>query len=185
MRAQEERRPHPRRLTRAEYHRLGELGFFREQRVELIRGIVYEMAPIGPPHANVVDRLMVLLVTRLATRAQVRVQQPFLAWDESEPEPDVAVVPLGNYAARHPDRALLVIEVAESSLEHDRDTKSALYARSGVPEYWIVDVESRTLEVRTGPAGDRYAAVARFAMGEIAKPAAFADVAVAVADLFA
>jgi hypothetical protein len=85
----------PRRLTRKEYDRLAELGFFAGERVELIRSIAVRMSPIGPPHAEPIDRLMELFVTALVGRARVRIQQPFVAVDESEPEPDVAIVPLG------------------------------------------------------------------------------------------
>ena len=96
----------PRRLSRAEYDRMAELGFFRNERVELIRGMVVKMTPIGPPHASVVDRLNRLFVRALGERALVRIQQPLIAFDESEPEPDVAVVPGSprDYVAAHPSR---------------------------------------------------------------------------------
>lgn len=177
-------RPHPRRWTRDEYHRLAESGFFGDERVELIQGTLMEMAPIGPPHANVVDCLNELLVVRLAGRAKVRIQQPLLCWDESEPEPDVAVVPLGRYAERHPDKALLVIEVAESSLDYDRDTKAPLYARSNVSEYWIVDVAEQVVLVHTEPAASGYAHLTRVPLGGTLTPNAFPDLQLAVDALF-
>src|ERR1043165_617725 len=99
---------------------MAEIGLFDDERVELVRGVIIAMSPIYPPHASPVDRLTEILVRALAGRARVRIQQPLLATDESEPEPDVAVVPLGDYTATHPDRALLVIEVADSSLRKDR-----------------------------------------------------------------
>lgn len=174
----------PRRMTREEYDRMVALGFFRDERVELIRGIVVRMSPIGPPHSSVVELLNELLVRALAGRARVRIQLPFLAADGSEPEPDVAVVPVASYKARHPDRALLLIEVAESSLDYDRETKGALYAASGVPEYWVVDVKAQAIEVHSGPAGDRYEGVRRVEADGSLSPAAFADVAIRVAELF-
>jgi Uma2 family endonuclease len=128
---------------------MGELASSRGARVELIHGRVVAMSPIGPAHASVVDRLAELLVPALVGRARVRIRQPFAASEDSEPEPDVAIVPAGTYADRHPDRAWLIIEVAESSLDYDRETKAPMYARCGVPEYWIVDVAGRALEVRT------------------------------------
>lgn len=175
----------PRRLTRAEYDRLGELGFFAGERVELIYGTVVRMSPIGPSHADAVDRLTELFVIALSGRARVRVQQPFVAIDESEPEPDVAVVPLGPYAKAHPDRAHLLVEVAESSLDYDRETKGALYASSGVPEYWIVDVVARAVDVHTAPEGERYTSVVRFTEADAIRLSAFTDVEVSVARLFA
>lgn len=171
----------PRRFTRAEYDRLIELGFFRGERLELIRGTLLDMPPIGPPHATVVSRLNRILVPALLERADVRIQQPLYARDESEPEPDVAVVALGDYSNRHPDCALLVIEVAESSLEFDRDSKGPLYAASNVSEYWIVDIAGRAVEVYGGPGGGRYALLRRAVPGDTIRPAAFPDLAIAVA----
>ncbi len=175
--------PTPRMVTRAEYHQMGELGFFRGERVELVRGIVVRMSPIGPAHASVVQRLTERLLPRLLGRATVRSQLPLLAHDDSEPEPDVAIVPLGQYSDRHPDRAMLVIEVAVSSLEYDRDTKGPLYAVSGVDEYWIVDVAGHAVEVYSGADGARYTATRRLVRGDRLSPAAFVDVEIAVTDL--
>src|SRR5438105_9681464 len=126
----------PRRLRREEYDRMADLGFFHGERVELIHGTVVQLSPIGPPHAARVDWLMELFVPKLLDRAAVRIQQPFLAVDDSEPEPDVAIVPRGRYDERHPDRAHLVVEVAESSLDYDRETEAPVCSASGVPVYW-------------------------------------------------
>jgi Uma2 family endonuclease len=175
----------PRPLTRDEYDRIAQLGLFLGERVELIHGIVVRMSPIGPPHSEVVDRLTEVLLRGVARRARVRIQQPFLAWDESEPEPDVAVVPSGSYAARHPDGALLIIEVADTPLDYDRETKGPLYAASSVPEYWIVDLAQRRIEVRTDPRGGRYEQVRMASLGDTCAPGAFTDVEVSVSDLFA
>src|SRR5262245_54823429 len=149
----------PRRIQRTEYERLVEQGLFEDERVELIQGIVVEMSPIGPRHSDPIDVLNRLFVMGVGARAVVRVQQPFAASDDSEPEPDLALVAPGCYRDRHPDRALLIIEVAETSLDHDRETKCPLYASSGVPEYWIIDVNARIVEVYDTPNADRYARV--------------------------
>jgi Uma2 family endonuclease len=162
---------------------MGNLGFFRGERVELVEGIVVRMSPIGPAHASAVQRLMELLLPRLLGRATVRTQQPFVASDDSEPEPDVAVVPGGRYAERHPDAALLIVEVAESSLEYDRQTKGPLYAASRVGEYWVVDLVGRAVEVYTNPAHGGYTRTRRAVEGEIVTPSAFPDVAIDVAGL--
>jgi Uma2 family endonuclease len=174
-----------RRLTRAEYHKLAQAGILDSERVELIRGIVVEMSPIGPEHAEPVDRLTQWLVGALAGRARVRIQQPLIAADESEPEPDVAVVPAGRYGSRHPDRAYLVIEVAKQSLTYDRTTKAALYAESSVDEYWVVDVEGRVVEVMRDPRDGEYRSLTRLRPGDVATIAAFDDVTVDIAELFA
>ena len=114
----------------------------------------------------------------------VRVQQPLVSGDDSEPEPDIAIVPKASYSAAHPDRAMLVIEVAESSLEHDRDTKGSLYALAGVPEYWIIDVVRRSVEVYGDPQNGQYASKTRLDVTGTATLASFPDVGVAVRELF-
>ncbi len=169
-----------RRLRRVEYDRLVELGTFEREHLELIRGVIIRMTPQGPPHAGPIQRLTELLVTALAGRAHVRVQLPLLAPDESEPEPDLAVVPLGDYDLAHPDRAQLIIEVARTSQEYDRETKGPLYAAMNVPEYWLVDVVARTIEVRREPGPDGYGSVETVRRGTRIALAAFPDVAVAV-----
>ncbi len=163
---------------------MGELGFFRGERVELILGTLVRMSPIGPQHASVVDRLTELWVPRLVGRATVRIQQPFVASDESEPEPDVAIVPKASYAHAHPDRAMLVIEVAESSLEYDRSTKVPLYAASGVPEVWLVDLLGRAVEVYRTPSDGRYSGLRRALVGDTLAAAADPEIIVPVRDLF-
>jgi Uma2 family endonuclease len=171
-------------LRRAEYDRMVELGLFERERVELIRGMLVEMAPIGPPHADPIDFLNRRFVRAIADeRAVVRIQQPFAASDDSEPEPDLSIVPPGRYGDDHPDRAFLIVEVADSSLAYDRETKGPLYAESGVPEYWIVDVAAQRIEVYTLVDG-RYGAPSYFARGQHLAPRAFSDVAVVIDELF-
>jgi Uma2 family endonuclease len=172
-----------RRTSLVEYYKLAELGFYRDQRVELVDGIVVSMPPMGPPHASVVQRLGKLLTLHVRDRGEVRSRLPFAAGDDTEPEPDIAVVPPGAYADRHPGHAWLVVEVAETSLTYDREAKAPLYAASGVDEYWIVDLSSAVIEVYTHPVDGRYAEVRRVGAGEKLAPAAFPDVAIDVADL--
>jgi Uma2 family endonuclease len=174
-----------RRVKRDEYHRMAELGMFEGERVELVRGAIIKMSPNHPPHAFSVEQLTQVLVVALLGRARVRVQLPLLAADESEPEPDLAVVPLGDYSAEHPRRALLIIEVAQSSLRKDRLLKAPLYAESGFEEYWIVDVAARTVEVHRGPLGDGWKSVTRHDATETIHVAAFPDVTLPIAQLFA
>jgi Uma2 family endonuclease len=143
-------------LRRVEYDKLIELGVFGDERIELINGVLVPMSPIGPPHSNAVDLLMLLLVRALGDRARIRVQNPLAAGDISEPQPDLLVAPLADYETEHPAEAHLVIEVAESSLAYDRGTKLRLYAEQGVPEYWIVDVVARRIEVYREPSSGTF-----------------------------
>ena len=113
----------------------------------------------------------------------MRIQGPFAALELSEPEPDVAVVPLGDYDTAHPDRAYLIIEVAESSLARDRGVKQRLYAACDVPEYWIVNVAERRIEVHTKPLNGAYTEVHLVERGQSVRPLHFLDLEVRVGDL--
>ncbi len=143
-------------LQRAEYDQLVALGVFVGEPVELLDGALVTVSPIGPPHASTVQRLNELLLPRLTGRASLRIQSPFAAGPLSEPEPDVAVVPLGSYDTAHPNQAYLIVEVADSSLAIDRGAKARIYAECGVPEYWIVNLSERRLEIYREPMGGSY-----------------------------
>lgn len=143
-------------LRRAEYDKLVELGAFQGERIELLEGRLVQMSPIGPPHSSTLDKLVESCFRRLAGRARIRVQSPFAALETSEPEPDLAIVPLDDYEKEHPRRADLIIEVAESSLAYDRGPKLKVYAECGVNEYWIVNLVGRCIEVHRKPGGGRY-----------------------------
>jgi Uma2 family endonuclease len=170
-------------LRRVEYDKLIELGAFQDEKIELLEGLLVRMSPIGPPHSSAVQQLNAILTPALAGRAAVRIQSPFAALDLSEPEPDVAVVPRGSYNRAHPDHGYLIIEVAESSLSVDRGVKRRLYARCGVPEYWIVNVIEQLIEVYTEPAGDAYAQMQGYERGQAVRPIHFPDVEVRVTDV--
>jgi Uma2 family endonuclease len=173
----------PRPLRRSEYDELVALGWFGEERVELLRGVIVSMSPIDPPHSSAVELLTELLVPALVGRAKVRIQLPLVAVDDSEPQPDVAVVPTGDHSKAHPDRALLVIEVADSSLRKDRLVKGPLYAASGFQEYWLLNVQDRTVEVHRGPVGDGWTSITRHTADEVLSLVAFPDVKVRVGDV--
>jgi Uma2 family endonuclease len=143
-------------LRRNEYDRLVEDGLFVDERIELLEGVLVEMTPAGAPHADVVGRLTMLLAPALVGRALVRVQSPLAIADESEPEPDVAVVAVADYQQEHPRHALLVVEVAEASLRKDLGVKAKLYARARVAEYWVVDLSTRTVRRHTAPTDEGY-----------------------------
>lgn len=148
------------RFTVKDYYRMSEDGILApDARVELIDGEVIEMPPIGAPHASVVTDLQNLLIAAVGDAAIVRVQNPVRLGRHSEPQPDLAVVtpPASKYRTRHPGPAdiLLLVEVAESSLRLDHDLKLGVYARSGVPEVWLLDLKGRAFRrYRTpGPGG--------------------------------
>ena len=173
----------PRKISRDLYDRMVSLGLLDDARVELLHGAIIQMSPNDPPHASPVDELTAILVPALARRARVRIHQPLLAADESEPEPDVAIVPLGDYHLVHPDQALLVIEIAASSLRKDRLVKAPLYAVSNVREYWIVNVTERVVEVHRGPTAGGWASVTRHEHGETIAPEAFPDVTIRISEV--
>lgn len=172
--------PRIRPLFRDEYDKLAALGVFDNERLELLEGALVEVSPPGPPHSSSVDKLTMLLAPAVVGRAIVRVQGPFAAERISEPEPDVMLLPLGDYESGHPEQALLVIEVSESSLRKDRGIKQRIYARNGVQDYWIVNLVERIVEVYREPRGEGYVWVERFASGDSLTPLAFPDVVVSM-----
>jgi len=143
-----------RRWTRGEYDRLISLGIFRPgEHLELLGGHLIVSEPQGSFHSAAVGLVDEALGACFGPGWAVRAQMPIALDDESEPEPDVAVV-MGthrDYAAAHPTRAALLVEVADSSLPDDRGTKAALYARAGIADYWILNLVDRVLEVSRDP----------------------------------
>jgi Uma2 family endonuclease len=144
--------PHRMKWTRAEFLRLDELGFFGQHRVQLVFGEIYEMSPMGWPHSLSVGLVGDALRKVFATGHWVGEQRPFHA-GESQPFPDVAVYPgTARSFTDHPETAVLLVEVADSSFEFDTTTKAELYATAGIPEYWVLDVNARRLHVFRDPA---------------------------------
>jgi len=180
-------RPH--RFTVAEYHRMAEAGILGEDsRVELIRGQIVDMAPIGAPHLGMVNRLNRLLAGVLAGRGILSVQNPVRLDDGSEPEPDVVVLRprADDYqtATPCPPDVLLLIEVADTSLDDDRTIKVPLYAENGIAECWIVNLLDRVVEVHRQPCNGRYAEVRCIGPGAVLDMALLPGVALPVSDLF-
>jgi Uma2 family endonuclease len=176
-------------VTAQEYLRMGETGVFApDARLELIEGEIFEMAPIGPPHAAAVRTLTALMYERVGKHATVSVQAPLIAGPLSVPEPDLALLRprSDNYASAHPGQAdvLLVIEVSDSTLRVDLETKVPLYARAGIAEVWVVDVGARAVHVFREPGIDGYR------KGFVAKgddeltPAALPEVRLRAAEIF-
>jgi Uma2 family endonuclease len=181
-------RPDPFRIAVARYEKMIRLGILDENdKVELIRGELVAKMSIGTRHAASVRRLNQLLTLRTQATAQVGVQDPIELAD-SMPEPDVTLLaPRADfYANRRPTPAdvLLLIEVADSSLDYDRNVKGPLYAENGVAEYWIVNLIDDCLEVHRQPRPDgTFADVRVLRPGDTADVVALPGVTVAVADI--
>ena len=160
-----------RTFTVDEYERLGRVGILGEdEHIELIEGQIVEMNPIGPGHIWSVNRLTQVFARR--ADVVVSVQNPIRLDARSQPEPDLVVLRADAAQDRTPapPDALLVIEVADTSLEYDRATKGPLYARAGIPELWIVDVPGQRIEVHREPSPDGYRLVRLFVRGERLAP---------------
>lgn len=177
--------PHPVRWTREQYYRMGKLGWFDGKRVELIDGEIVEMSPIGSAHATSVALVQAELQRVFTNDCHVRAQVPISILEASEPEPDVAVVSGGirDYIQAHPKTALLVVEVSDATLSIDRTRKSLIYAQAGIPEYWIVNLKARQLEVRRNPTAKGYSSTQTLKETDEVSPLSAPDAKIKVADL--
>jgi Uncharacterized protein conserved in cyanobacteria len=148
--------------------------------VELLRGEVYQMSPIGPKHVHKVAQLDARLQETLRGKAVVLVQSPLRLSEDSEPEPDLMVLrpPLDRYREKlpTPEDVLLLVEVADTSLEFDREVKLPLYAEAGIPEVWLVNLKESLLEVYRDPRGGRYREIRLFSPEEEVSPTLLPEV---------
>ena len=180
--------PQTRKFTVAEYYRMSEVGILRpEERVELIEGEIIVMPPIGPGHAGEVNRLNHRLSFPGNDRFVVHVQNPVQLIDGSELQPDIALLHYRQdyYGTAHPTPAdvLLVIEVADSSLEYDREVKAHLYGRAGVPETWIRNLPEGCIERFTEPGPEGYSQHTVHRRGETLTPVTLPDLELPVDEL--
>jgi len=182
-----------RRWRRVEYERLIETGFFQPgDQVELVGGQLIVAEPQGSGHFAAIRAVEEALRMAFGSGWEVRGQGPLALDEESEPEPDVAVVPgsFRDYVVGHPSQPILVVEVSESSLALDRDHKGSLYARAGLADYWIVNLVDRVLEVYREPSSDpaasfgwRYRSVEVFGREASVSPLALPSAHIRVGDL--
>jgi Uma2 family endonuclease len=182
-----------RRWTREEYDRVIEAGVLTpEDHVELIDGEILAITPQGSAHATAVSLAQEALRSAVGEHGYVRARLPLALGSESEPEPDVAVVAgsARDYRDAHPGSAMLVAEIADATLAHDRDVKKSLYARARIPEYWIVNLIERHVEICREPLpmpgarfGWGYRTVERRGPGDSILPASLPGVSIAIADL--
>jgi Uma2 family endonuclease len=176
------------RLTVDEYYRMAEVGILApDARVELIEGEIVDVTPIGSRHASLVNRLNRMLTVAVGERAIVQVQGPVRLGDRSEPEPDVALLKPRTdfYRDKHPtaEDVLLIIEVSDTMLAYDRSVKVPLYARHGVAEVWLIDLQSNRVSIHRNPQNGAYADVSTFDRPGIAMPSLLPGIAIDFAGL--
>lgn len=172
-----------------EYHRMGEAGLFTEDdRVELIRGEIVDMNPIGSKHFACVTNLTHMLVERARGRYFVSVQNSFGAVDDSEPQPDFTLLrkrpSQSDEEIPSGEGVFVAIEVSDTTLAYDRNVKLPLYAETGIPEAWIVDLQSKKVEVHSEPSPEGYRATRVFAAEEEVRSTAIEDLSVPVDEVF-
>jgi hypothetical protein len=186
------RRPQPgqKKWTRKQFQYLGDLGMFEGCRAMLIRGDIWEEGPMDPPHATGLSKVTRYLFRTFPDIPHVRVQMPIDCGADTEPHPDLAVVPGGpdDYATAHPTQAELVVEIADSSLQFDLTTKAELYATAGFREYWVLDVTGRVLHVLRdpgplAPGGVSYRDQRVLSLADSVSPLAAPSAIIPVADL--
>jgi Uma2 family endonuclease len=175
-----------RRWTREEYEKLVEQGFFPpDERLELVEGVIYEMTPQSSFHSTGIRFAESALRPAFTAGFDIRIQMPLALGFDSEPEPDIAVVAgtARDYLHSHPTSAVLIVEVADSSLLHDRKRKSSLYARADVPDYWMLNVVDWCLEVYRDPRAGVYRSHTVLRAGDVISPVARPDVTILIEDL--
>ena len=176
--------PRPVRWTCVEFHRFGDLGAFEGRRAMLIDGVILEEGPMNPPHAITLELVEVAIRTAFGIGWRIRSQSPLVLGQDLDPEPDFAVVSgTSRGSSGHPTTAELVVEVAGSSLDFDTNEKRLLYARAGIREYWVVDINGRKLLVYRDPRAGDYATQQALGPADVVAPLAVPTAAVRVADL--
>ena len=178
----------PYRFTIAQYFAIAEAGILKEgERVELIDGVIVTMSPMGNPHRATVNRLSRMMFGDVGTRAIVQVQCPITLDHRTMPEPDLALLreraDFYESEDTYPDDVLLVVEVADSSVDYDRHEKLARYAMAGIPEVWITVLPERIIESHTQPVGGQYNNKRIYAPGDIISPGCFPDIALSVSEI--
>ena len=177
-----------RRFTVAEYYAMAEAGILTEDdRVELIDGVIVEMAPVGSRHVGVVNGFNRAFTEAVGRRAVVQVQSPIRLDDGTEPQPDLALLQerADLYASGHagPQDVLLLIEVADSSVGYDRNEKLPRYARAGIPEVWLTLLPEDVVESHTEPTDNGYRVTRRFRAGDVLRPGCFEDIEIPIATI--
>lgn len=177
-----------RRLSVHDYHRMAESGILQpDERIELLEGQIIQMAAKGTAHRAAVTRIQRLFQAQIGDRVLICLQDPVQLDDYSEPEPDIAILvpdPL-DYAEHHPTPAevYLLIEVSDTTLKFDRERKAPAYARAGIQEYWVLDVNDRKLHVYRSPNQDGYQSETILAEELTIAPLAFPECVIAIKEM--
>lgn len=182
-----------RRFSISEYHKIGENGILKDEHVELIEGVIIEMSPKGTKHSAIVSKLSTPFYELvLQDKVLLRVQDPVVLSNDTEPEPDLALVkpPVDAYMEQHPhsDDVWLLIEVSDTTLERDREIKLPIYAVSCIPEVWIVNLVEDIIEVYREPilladGTGIYKIQMSFVEGDEVSPQAFPDTKIAIGEI--
>jgi Uma2 family endonuclease len=176
--------PRPLRWTCAEFHQLGDMGLFEGRRPMLIDGVILEQGPMNPPHAITLGLVERAILTAFGTAWWLRHQSPLVLGQDLDPLPDLAVVPgqPRDYTG-HPTTADLVVEVSDTTLDFDTNEKRLLYARAGIRDYWVVDINGRRLLIYRDPQAGDYATQQVLGPGDAVAALAAPASPVLVADL--
>lgn len=176
--------PRPLRWTCAEFHRFGDMGMFEGRRAMLIYGVILEEGPMNPPHAITLELVEGALRMAFGTGWRIRGQSQLILGQDLDPEPDFAVMAgTARGSSGHPATADLVVEVADSSLDFDTNEKRLIYARAGIRDYWVVDINGRRLLVYRDPQAGDYTIQQALGPADTVSPLAVPATAVRVADL--
>ncbi len=181
-----------RRFSKSEYYRMGELGFFRGQRVELLEGQIMVLSPQNAQHYSAIRRVMDVQGQHFGAGYEMRMQGPIDFGQTTEPAPDIAVV-LGHrddFTQAHPTSAVLIVEISDTTVSYDRRRKGSLYARAAVPDYWIINLKRGWLEEYRAPVpdvtwhyGHRYSSRADLLPGAAVTPLALPGMSIPVIEL--
>ena len=183
--------PMPKRWTLAQFHQLGDAGYFEGLRAKLIHGVIIEEGPMNPPHAVAGEKTEEVMRSVFGSGWRMRIEKPLVLGSDTDPMPDLAIVAgRPTVAGGHPTSAALVIEIADTSLDYDTTTKAELYATAGIADYWVLDVDNRQLLVFRDPAplpaglgATAYQTRLTLADTDTVAPLALPTAAVRVADL--
>jgi Uma2 family endonuclease len=176
------------RFTVEDYYRMGETGILSEnERTELIEGEIIEMSPIGDPHMIAVNRANMIFARGIGDKVVVSVQNPAFMDRYNLPQPDVVLIRPreGFYGAGkpNPEDVVLLIEVSDTSLRFDRRVKVPIYARSGIREVWVIDLQNGSVYVYRGPRDNAYSLIEMKQRSDTVSPEAFPDFRIQVSDL--
>ncbi len=176
------------KFTVEEYHKLGEVGIIGpDERTELIDGDIMLMAPMGSGHVSCVGRLLKMFFKALGDRATILSQTPVRLNNGLEPEPDLSILHPREDCYRHQlpqhQNVYLLIEVADTTINNDRNVKSVHYSQAGIIELWIVDIRAELVEVYRNPGPNGYESIQQFRRGDTISPLAFPDIVIGVDDI--